>query len=54
MVFSKEDKTLIMNLRHMKGYTATRFLREFKTKNWTRGGLNALWEKLTALDLLIV
>jgi len=38
MVFSKEDKLLIKNLRQLKGYTAARFLREFKTKNWTRGG----------------
>jgi len=27
---------LIKNLRQLKGYTATRFLREFSTKNWTR------------------
>ena len=33
---SKKDKILIKNLRQPKGYTATRFLREFKTKNWTR------------------
>jgi len=33
---SKEDKILIKNLRQLKGYTATRFLREFRTKNWTR------------------
>ena len=46
MVFSKEDKTLIKNLRQVKAYTATRFLREFKTKNWTRGGLNTLLEKI--------
>jgi len=26
---------LIKNLRQLKGYTATRFLREFRTKNWT-------------------
>jgi len=31
MVFSKDDKILIKNLRQLKGYTATRFLREFKT-----------------------
>ena len=37
---------MIKNLRQMKGYTATRFLREFKTKNWTRGGLNTLLEKI--------
>jgi len=36
MVFSKEDKILIKNLRQLKGYTATYFLREFRTKNWTK------------------
>jgi len=36
MVFSKKDKILIKNLRQLKSYTATRFLREFRTKNWTR------------------
>ena len=34
------------NLRQLKGYTATHFLREFKTKNWTRGGLKSLLEKI--------
>ena len=36
MAFSKEDKILIKNLQQLKGYTATRFLREFRTKNWSR------------------
>jgi len=27
---------LIKNLQHLKGYAATRFRREFRTKNWTR------------------
>ena len=36
MAFSKEDKILIKNLQLMTGYTATRFLGEFRTKNWTR------------------
>jgi len=37
MAFSKEDKILIKNLQQLKGYTAsTRFLREFRTTNWTR------------------
>jgi len=35
MVFSKQDNFLI-NLRQLKGYTATRSLREFRTKNWKR------------------
>ena len=36
---------MIKNLRQLKGYTANRFLREFKTINWTRGILNTLLEK---------
>jgi len=27
---------LIKNLQQLKGYTANRFLREFRNKNWTR------------------
>jgi len=34
--FSKEDKILIKNLQQLKGYTATSFLKKFRTKNWTR------------------
>ena len=30
----------------MKGFTTTRFLREFKTKNWSRGGLDCLLAKI--------
>ena len=47
MVFSKDDKVLIKNLRQLKGYTATHFLREFKTKKLdrTRGGLKTILEK---------
>ena len=36
MAFLKEDKILIKNLQQLRGYTATRFLKEFRTKNWTR------------------
>jgi len=43
-VFSKEDETLIKNLRQLKGYTATRFLREFRTKNWTRAQILTITE----------
>jgi len=35
MAFSKEDKILIKNLQQLNGYTATRFHRQFRTKNWT-------------------
>jgi len=27
---------LIKNIRQLKGYNAAHFLREFRTKNWTR------------------
>jgi len=30
------------NLRQLEGYTATRFLREFRSKNWTRAQILAL------------
>jgi len=45
MVFSKEDKILIKNLPQLKGYTATRFLREFRTKNWTRAQILTLLKR---------
>jgi len=32
MAFSKEDKILIKNLQQLKCYTATRSLREFRSK----------------------
>jgi len=44
MVFSKENETLIKNIRQLKGYTATRFLREFRTKNWTRAQILTITE----------
>ena len=46
MAFTREDKILIKGLRELKGYTATRFLREFPTKNWTKGGLDSLLAKI--------
>jgi len=48
MAFSKEDKILIKNLQQLKGYTASRFLREFRTKNWTRAQI------LTILKLPVI
>ena len=44
--FSVEDKILIKNLRQLKCYTSTRFLREIETKNWTRRGLDYLLAKI--------
>jgi len=37
---------LIKNLRQLKKYAAARLLREFKTKNWTRGGLKTSLVKI--------
>ena len=37
---------MIKNVRQLKGYTAIRFLREFKPQNWTRAQI------LTVLNLL--
>ena len=54
MVFSKEDKILIKNLRQLNGYTAAYFLGEFKTKNWTRGGLKTLLEKTDRTGVLVL
>jgi len=33
MVFRKEDKILIKNLRESKGYSARKFIKEFPDKN---------------------
>ena len=38
----------------LKGYTAAHFLREFKTKNWTRGGLKTLLEKIDRTGVLVL
>jgi len=48
MAFSKEDKILIKNLQQLTGYTATRCLRELRTKNWTRAQI------LTILKLTVI
>jgi len=45
MAFSNEDKILIKNLQQLKGYTATRFLREFRTKNWTIAQILAILKR---------
>jgi len=42
MDFSKEDMILMKNLQQLKGYTASHFLREFRTKNWTRAQILTL------------
>jgi hypothetical protein len=42
MPFSASDRVLIQELRAAKGYGATRFLKEFPNKNWSRAGLDRL------------
>lgn len=42
MVFSKEDRVLIKELRVAKGYGAKRFIKEFPSKNWSLPGLSRL------------
>jgi len=49
MAFSKEDKILIKNLHQLKGYTATRSFREFRTKNWTRAHILTLLKRTVVL-----
>jgi len=45
------DKILIKNLRQLKGYTATRFLREFRTKNWTTAQILKFFETNCYINL---
>jgi len=45
MFFSKDNKILIKTLRQLKGYTATHFLTEFRTKNWTRAQILIIQER---------
>jgi len=40
---------LLKNLRQLKGYTVTRFLSEFRTKNWTRAQILII-QKRTAIQ----
>jgi len=51
MVFSKAGKILI-KIRQLKGYTATHFLREFRTKNWTRAQILTLLKRYKHIILL--
>ena len=46
MVFTSEDKILILNLYQLKRYNCARLLAEFPEKNWTRGGLEKLLRKI--------
>jgi len=44
--FFKEDKILIQILRQLKGYTATRFLREFRPKTGQEHKFWQFWNEL--------
>jgi len=44
---------LIKNLRQLKGYTAIYFLREFRTKNWTRAQILTILKR-TVMKLIIL
>ena len=46
MVFSKEDRILIRELRECKGYGAKRLLKEFPLKNWSLAGLKRLLKNI--------
>lgn len=46
MVFSKDDRVLIKELREAKGYSARRFMKEFPNKNWSLAGVNRLIKQL--------
>jgi len=48
MAFSKEDKIFIKSLQQMIGY-ATRSLREFRTKNWTRAQILTILKRTVIL-----
>lgn len=52
MAFSEEDKHVIKYLRLSKGYGSVRILKEFPSKNWTRGGLDKLLRKIDSLGLV--
>lgn len=46
MVFSKEDRILIHEMRIAKGYGAKRMLKEFPHKNWSLAGVNRLLKNI--------
>jgi inhibitor of nuclear factor kappa-B kinase subunit alpha len=46
MVFSKEDRILIHEIRIAKGYGAKRMLKDFPHKNWSLAGVNRLLKNI--------
>jgi transposase len=49
MVFSRDDRILIRELRESKGYSARRLLKEFPLKNWSLTGLNRLVKSIAVI-----
>jgi len=46
MVFSDEDKILIINLYQLKGYNARQLRTEFLDKGWMTDSINRLLKKV--------
>ena len=46
MVFSKEDRILIHEMRIAKGYGARHMLKEFSHKNWSLAGIGRLLKNI--------
>src|SRR5206468_785836 len=46
MPFSYEDKCAIKLLKQQKGYSSRKFIKEFPSKQWTKGGLDKLLKKI--------
>ena len=54
MPFTDEEKCMIELLHKEKQYSSRRLLNEFPNKNWIRGGLDHLLQKMTILIRLLV
>ena len=46
MVFSRDDRILIIELRESRAYGAKRLLKEFPLKNWSLAGLKRLLKSI--------
>ena len=50
MVFIKDDGILIKVLRHSKGYSARKLLKEFPDKDWSCSALDRLPRQIDAIQ----
>jgi len=50
MVFIKDDGILIKVLRHSKGYSARKLLKEFPDKDWSCSALDRLLLQIDAIQ----